>query len=156
MPVIGRRSSSLTEPAKKKGHAPKKPLTAKQLRDFGFLMAFVFGGIFGGLVPWWKGRAWAEWPMWTLYVGAAFAVPAAVIPMSLGPVFRVWMRIGDVLGYVNSRIILGIIFFVVVLPFGLVRRLFGRDPMDRKFDRASGTYRVSRRGLPLSDMKNPF
>lgn len=45
---------------------------------------------------------------------------------------RNWMRVAAVLGYINSRIILGITFFFMITPVGLVTKLFGRNPMRRR------------------------
>ena len=48
---------------------------------------------------------------------------------------RNWMRIAGVLGHVNSRIILGITFFFLITPYGLIMRLFGRNPLRRRGQR---------------------
>jgi len=65
----------------------------------------------------------------------------------LDPVYRVWMRLGEVLARINTVIILGITFFVVVTPIGLIKRLTGGDPLDRKMgDRP--TYWIVREKKP--------
>ena len=45
---------------------------------------------------------------------------------------RLWMRLAHVLGYVNSRILLSAIYFLVMTPYGLVLRVLGRDTMNRR------------------------
>ena len=68
-----------------------------------------------------------------------FASPSASQKFHAG-----WMRFAGVLGYVNSRILLSLMFFLVITPYGLVMRLFGRDTMNRRgADRDS--YWISRR-----------
>ena len=70
-------------------------------------------------------------------IGALLVVAAALRPSSLAPLSRVWMRIGGALGWFNSRVLLTLIFVVIFAPFGLVARLFGKDPLDRRPGAAS-------------------
>jgi len=77
-----------------------------------------------------------EWHATLFVIAALFAVAALVAPRALGPVYRVWMAVGEVLAWINTRIILTLVFFLVVTPTGLVMRLFGRSPLER---RRSGT-----------------
>ena len=83
------------------------------------------------------------------------AVLALVIPAALGPVYKVWMAFAEVLGWVNTRIILSLIFFVLFLPFGLVLRLV-RDPMRRKLDPAQDSYRILSNPPKPQNMERPF
>ncbi len=64
-------------------------------------------------------------------------------PRTLGPVERAWLAVGAVLAWVNTRIILTLLFYVVVTPVALVMRLF-RDPLERRLDRDSASYWVRR------------
>jgi hypothetical protein len=75
-------------------------------------------------------RGAPEWVLVTLLsIAAALLLGAAIAPALLRPVYRGWMRLGEVLGWVNTRIILTLIFFLVVTPIGLLMRLFGRSPI---------------------------
>lgn len=78
-------------------------------------------------------QAWRGAPRWLwitlLAIAAVLLLGAAVAPSLLRPVYRAWMRLGEVLAWVNTRIILTLVFFLVVTPIGLVMRLFGRSPM---------------------------
>jgi hypothetical protein len=80
---------------------------------------------------------------------------ALLLPASLGPVYRVWMRFADVLGWINTRIILGLVFFAVFFPIGLIMRLFN-DPMRRKMDQAIDTYRITSTPPKPENMERPF
>ncbi len=82
---------------------------------------------------------------------------ALVAPSLLGPVHRVWMRFAHALGWFNTRVLLGVIYFVVMTPIGLVMRILGRDPLDRRLnDRVS--YWVTRRAVadPKGSMEHRF
>src|SRR5258708_38009382 len=92
-------------------------------RSFGL----AFGGLFTvvGLYRAWRGRGDSA---------TAFAVAAAVIllvafaaPRVLDAPNRVWMRFARALGWVNSRILLSLLFFVVITPYSALQRLVGRD-----------------------------
>lgn len=109
------------------------------LRSFGLVTGAIVAGLFGLLVPWLKHAAWPRWP-WAVAVPLVLA--ALVAPRALSGVYRIWMRVGHVLGAVNTRIVLGILFFLVFTPAGIVMRLFGRDPLNRRFDPAAASYRI--------------
>jgi hypothetical protein len=77
---------------------------------------------------WWRGAPQTA-SLVLIAIAAALLLLAAVAPAALRPVYRVWMRIGEGLAWVNTRIILTVVFFLVVTPIGVVMRLFGRSPM---------------------------
>ncbi len=103
--------------------------SVRELRKFGVTVGGVF--VLLGLVSWYRGHVLPPRVLWTL--GALLLVPGLVAPTILGPVEKAWMQMAAVLGHVNTRIILGVLYFVVFAPFGLVLRLF-RDPLDRSLD----------------------
>jgi hypothetical protein len=77
---------------------------------------------------WYRGSA--SWIWITLIaIAALLLIAAAIAPSLLRPVYRVWMRIGEALGWINTRILLTLVFFLVVAPIGLLMRLFGRSPI---------------------------
>jgi hypothetical protein len=126
-------------------------MSYKQERQFGFLFTAVFVLL-------------AFWPLWPLHApklywlagAAAWLLAALVYPKGLAPLYKVWMAFGHALGWVNSRIILGIVFFVVVMPMGLVMRLFGKDFLSMRPNR-SGSYWVQRQQkLTPQSMRNQF
>jgi hypothetical protein len=79
--------------------------------------------------------AWTAWrgseTVWMVLaaVGAALVALGAVAPAVLRGPNRVWWRFAQVLGWINSRIILGLFFALVLTPVGLVMRVFGRNPL---------------------------
>jgi hypothetical protein len=66
------------------------------------------------------------------------------------------MKIGHVLGSINTKIILGIIYYLLITPMGLVMRLMGKDSMHRALGQGTDTYRVVRAPRPRHHMRNQF
>lgn len=112
----------------------------KELRSFGFITGGLTPVFFGLLLPWLFEHTF---PLWPWIVGGVLLVWALVLPMSLRPVYRVWMTIGQCLGWINTRIILSIMFYLIILPTGAFMRLFGNDPMARSITRDRKSYRVT-------------
>jgi polyferredoxin len=125
---------------------------SKELRAFGLMV----GGIFLILGLWpalWRG----EQPrLWALIPGIMLVVLGLSLPRSLKRVHKVWMVVGHVLGWINTRIILGIVFYGLITPMGLIMRLFGWDSMRRTLVRQADTYRVVRHPRPPSHMTRQF
>ena len=61
------------------------------------------------------------------------------LPLTLRPVFHLWLKVAHTIGRFNTQLLLTILFIFVIIPFGLVMRLFGKDSMKRK-RQAGGTY----------------
>lgn len=123
------------------------------LRRFGLVTGALLAALFGLLLPWIFGLKFPVWP-WAL--GGILVVWALFAPQSLNPVYRGWMRFGVFVGGIMNRVILGLVFFLVMLPLGLVMRLGGSDPLARRFDPKATSYRVPSRVRPNSSMENPF
>ena len=96
------------------------------LRRFGLSVGGVF--LLLGSVSWWRGHVIAPRVMWAL--GGPLVVGGLVAPALLAPVERAWMAMAEVLGRVNTRIILTALFYLVITPVGWIRRVSG-DPLDR-------------------------
>ncbi len=100
---------------------------AKKLREFGLLTGLVFVLLFGLLFPWMKSK---PYPVWPWVIALLLGIPAVLKPVVLSPVYSVWMKVGHVLGWVNSRIIMGIVFYVMITPMGFLMRKFGKNPLE--------------------------
>lgn len=132
--------------------APAIAPSPTELRKVGFVTAAMVAGIFGLLLPAIFGRAW---PLWPWIVAVALTLPAGFAPSLLAPVHRAWMAVGAVLGWINTRILLAAVFYLVVLPVGFVMRLLGRDPM-RRAKSPEPSYRQPSIERAVEDMERPF
>ncbi|MCR4303433.1 MAG: SxtJ family membrane protein [Gallionella sp.] len=122
-------------------------------RVFGLVFAAVFLIIAGW--PLFHGEA-IRW--WSVGVAIAFALVALVKPALLAGLNRLWMKLGVLLGKVVSPIALGILFYVVITPLGMVIRLTGKDPLRLKFQPDEDSYWMLREppGPPPGSMNNQF
>jgi hypothetical protein len=124
--------------------ASPETISRAELRKFGLVVGAAFGVL--GLISWWRGHVVAPRVLWT--IGILLIAPGLLAPALLRPVQRVWMRAAAGLGYVNTRVILSALFYLVFTPVGLVLRLF-RDPLHRSFDDQSGSQWVKRTPAPV-------
>ena len=100
-------------------------LTAAEGRQFGLTV----GGAFLVLaaIAWWRGRHLPEYTFSGL--GAALIAAGLLIPGRLGPVYRAWMGLAHTISKVTTPLFMLIVFFVVIMPVGLLMRIFGRNPV---------------------------
>ena len=124
----------------------------KQLRSFGLIV----GGIFAGISVWPLVIRFAAPRWWSLMVAALLVLPALIYPQILFWPHKGWMMLGHVLGWINTRIILGLVFYVVVTPIGMVRRWLGKDPMGRRHRPDLESYRVIRTLRPPSHLTKQY
>lgn len=132
--------------------AARRQLPKAELRNFGLLLGALFAAIFGA-VPWLRYRSLEYWP-WA--AAAILWLAALAWPRILSWPHRWWTRVGEALGWFNTRVILTVIYFVAVTPLGFVMWVFGRDRMKRGFDPKCETYRVPSRPQPQRSMEKPF
>ena len=105
----------------------------------------------------------AAWPMlsgnsprlWASAVALTFLGFALVRPAVLAPLNKLWFRFGLLLGKIVTPIVMLLVFFLTVLPTGIVMRLLGKDLLNRKIDRSAPTYWVKRED-PVGSMRNQF
>ena len=131
-------------------------VTKSDLRKFGFIMGTMFALIFGLLFPWITDKTSVNWPIWPFIVMAVFWAIALIAPQILRPVNDIWLKIGNVLGWINSRIILGVMFFLLIFPIGLLLKLFGKDSMNRKFEKDVKSYRIKVKQRNKDHLEKPF
>ena len=115
----------------------KNYIPKKILREFGFLITFVFPFLIGWLLPLLGGHSFRNWTLWISIPAFTLAI---LRPNLLFYPYRAWMKLGYILGWVNSRIVLGLVFLFVLQPIALIMRIFGHDPLRTK-KLAQKTYR---------------
>lgn len=124
----------------------------KELRNFGLIV----GGIFCLIGIWPAIRHGEGLRLWAVVPGALLIPLGLIAPTALAPLFKIWMKVGHVMGWVNTRIILGILYFGLITPMGVVMRLFGWDSMRRAFSPNDESYRVVRHARPRNHMTRQF
>ena len=114
------------------------PASTKQLRSFGLLMATVFAVI-------------GIWPllfhglgvrMWAAGIAGTFLVVGLIFPQGLQPLYRGWMYFAEKLGWFNTRVLLGLVFFIILTPIALLVKIFGKRPIQDTFDQRAESYRI--------------
>ena len=124
-----------------------------EMRKFGFTMGAVIVTLFGLLLPWLFEH---DYPLWPWIAAGIFWLAAAAAPASLVPVHSAWLRIGHALGWINTRIILGLMFYTVFLFVAVLMKLLAKDPMSRKIDKTLNSYRVQSEQRARDHLEKPF
>ena len=119
----------------------KEIISKKQLRDFGLLIGFGFPLLIGWLLPAFTAHGFRIWSLW---VGLPLLIIGLTNPLILYYPYKFWMKLGLILGWVNSRIILGLVFIIVLLPIAFIMRIVGYDPLRTKRT-GEKTYREKRK-----------
>lgn len=130
----------MIEPRGSVAHADAATVTNAQARKSALLVAFVLLGI----AAWnlYRERTWAVILFGAL--GGLLVVAGLFVPPAARAFHKGWMRFAVLLGHVNSRVLLTLVYYLVVTPYGYVTRLVGRDPLRRRGARAE-SYWVERR-----------
>ena len=126
---------------------------ASELRKFGLVTGLIVSAIFGLLLPWLFNY---QWPIWPWVIAGALSLWALLAPASLFIVYKYWMKFGHVAGWINTRIILGIMFYLVFFPAGVLMRIFASDPMTRKLDSSTKSYRIVSTPLDKHHSEKPY
>ena len=129
----------------------KTKLDKKDLKEFALVLGFGLPIIIGWLIPMIFGH---QFRIWTLWAGIIFLLIGIIKPTILYYFYILWMKIGELLGLINSHLILGIIFMFVLLPISLFMKTTGYDPLRKKKMKIS-TYREKNQ-KKMIDLKKIF
>ena len=99
----------------------KKNITTKKLREFGILIGFGFPFLIGWLIPFTSGH---DFRIWTLWIGLPNLLIGFIKPYLLFYPYKFWMKIGLILGWLNSRLILSLVFILILLPIAMIMKIF--------------------------------
>ena len=88
----------------------------------------------------WKTGHWVAWPVWMGCGGSAVGALLWYVPQWARPVYVAWHALGGAIGFIVSNLLLLAVFYLVITPIGLVLRLIGKDPLERKWDRSAASY----------------
>lgn len=136
-------------------HTPRHPsqIQSSSDRSFGFVFAAVF--LIIALYPLLNAQGVR---IWAIAVSGVFLLLAMFLPKVLAPANRLWTKFGLLLHNIVSPIALGILFFLVVTPTGLLLRFFKKDPLRLRFDSAADSYWIKRDppGPAADSLNNQF
>ena len=116
----------------------------KKIRDFGWIMFVVLGLIVPAIISYKNG--WDITRAMTILFGISlvFLLPSLAVPKAVYPVYRGWMTIAILLGLVMTKVIITLVFYLMMTPIGLTRRMFVRDPLKLRIDKNAKSYWVTR------------
>ena len=128
----------------------KENISRKQLREFGLIIGIIFPLIIGFLLPYIYGHVFKSW---TIFFSLPFLILGIISPRKLIYPYKFWMFIGSLAGWLNSHIILGLIFIVVVQPISLLLKITNYDPLHLKYNNKS--YKIKKINHKI-DLKKTF
>lgn len=101
----------------------------KDLREFGIIFGIGLPLIIGILLPLIFKH---DFRFWTFYIGFFVLLISIIYPSILKLPYKVWLKFGNVMGWINLRLILGLVFILILIPISLIMKLFGYDPLSLK------------------------
>ena len=126
-------------------------VSKKILREFGVLVGIGVPILVGWIVPTILGHSFRSW---TIFISLPFLISAILKPTVLYWPYQLWMKLGESLGWINSKLILGLIFILVLQPIALIMKIFNYDPLKLK-KRNVNTYREEKTTEKI-DLKRIF
>lgn len=122
-------------------------------KSFGFVFAAVFmiialWPLINGMPPRW----------WAIVVSAVFLLAAFIAKPLLKPLNVLWFKFGLLLYKIVNPIVMGLLYYLTIVPMGLIMKAFGKDPLNRRFNPEAKTYWIERapHGPEPDSMKNQF
>ena len=94
--------------------------------------------------------------LWALAVAAIFSLAAFFFTAALKPLNRIWFKFGMLLHKIVNPIIMGLMFYLTIMPIGLIMRLSGKDILNLHIDKTASTYWITRESPERDSLKNQF
>jgi len=117
----------------------KVPVKISSNRSFGFLFFVVFF-----VISLWLLKSQGDLRLWAFILSLVFLVLGVLNSKFLTPLNKLWFKFGILLGSIVSPIVMGVVFFIVVTPVGLIMRLLGKDLLRININKAISTYWINR------------
>lgn len=128
-------------------------VSSRNLRKFGILV----GAVFLILASW---TAYKRHPAVVSHIlsvaGIVLVALGAILPRALKAVYKIWMGAAFAIGWLTSRFILCVIFLLVIVPIGLVSRLFGKEFLDTRINKSRATYWVKKERGPETNYEKMY
>jgi len=128
-----------------------EPVRASSDRAFGVVFAMLFFLL--AVYSFWQGARW--WWLAAL-AGACFALPAWLRPSVLAPLNRQWLRLGALLHRVMNPLVMGLMYYGVLLPTALLMRVFGKDPLRLRRRPEQESYWLPREAMRPDHFRDQF
>ncbi len=125
---------------------------SESLRSFGFIVGGCFALI--AMLSFIKDETSVK--IWALWIAFFFFGTALVKPSTLLKPYQIWMQIGNILGWLNIRIVLGTLFFIFITPFGIIKRLILPSPILIKWKQNKNSYLLEPDSSHQIDMSHQF
>jgi len=119
-------------------------------RSFGLVFFIIFL-----IVSAWPLIYGESFRIWSAIISLAFLILGLMNSRLLNPLNKLWFKFGIVLGAIVAPIVMGIIFFLIVTPVGLIMKIIGKDLLSTKYDSRKKTYWI-KRNIPVGTMKRQF
>ena len=105
----------------------------------------------------------STWPLtneepvriWSIIISLVFLILGLMNSKLLTPLNKLWFKFGMILGAIVSPVVMGVVFFLVVTPIGLIMKIMGKDLLNKKYDKKKRTYWIKRDTL-IGTMKRQF
>ncbi|MCX5895526.1 MAG: SxtJ family membrane protein [Proteobacteria bacterium] len=125
----------------------------KELRKFGITMGIVLG-LLGGVLLW-RGKPAS---LYLFTIAAVFLFFGFALPRLLKPVHKFWMTLSILMGWVMTRVILIVLFYLIMTPIGLIARLCGKDFLGLEVNKKATSYWIPRNAIERekSSYENQF
>ena len=123
----------------------KEKISKKKLQEFGILIGFAFPILIGWILPSLSGHGFRSWTLW---IGIPGLILGIIEPGLLYYPYKWWIALGHALGWVNSHIILGLVFIIVLQPISYIMYLRRYDPLKRQREKGN-TYREKRKNYNI-------
>lgn len=114
----------------------------KDIRNFGIALAVILGAI--GSYRFYYKRQW-DVALWLYAGGGMVIILSFFAPLVIKPLYRIMTIVGYKIGWVNQRLILGILFYLLFTPIAVVFKLIGKDPLERKIEVETNSYWIPRK-----------
>ncbi len=124
--------------------------TKKDLRIFESIWALIFVSI--ALYPLTHA---GEIRLWALIIAIIFLVISLTAPSLLSGFYKVWVKVGEFIGAIISKVVLVLLFYTIFTPVALMLKLRGKDLLRKRLDRKASTYWEEREEQP-GTLKNQF
>lgn len=129
------------------------PTATENVRSFGWTVGgflLVLWLVFIGPVHYFSDQVRGGHYPALMWIGAVLVVLGTVAPVVLRPLYRLWMLFAVALGFVMTRVILTVFYYLVLTPVGLLFRVIGRDALNRRLDRQAESYWIEKE-YPIQD-----